>query len=365
MAALSKYSTNRKDLIALWGGIVFSFLFTLLIWWAGQRFAHMPHPPAPDVMWYEWRLMEPTFWGEITAWGFYVLHQVAIWGLIFYAQTRPHKYTTGLHKVNIAALAVTAVFIILHFIQTQIWYDGLAQNFDTGASAQNSVILLLVWVLLMENSRRGLFFGKKLPIPQHIIRFARKYHGYVFAWATIYTFWFHPMEITAGHLFGFFYMFLLLLQGSLFFTRVHTNRWWTLTQEALVLLHAVMVAVSQQPSAVRQFGFGFAIILVVTQLHGLGLGKWVRGFFVALCAVSLVWVYSLAGWGNFNEALRIPIAEYLLVDGILALIFAVGQWLWQRASSWFFNKKQICVEIRFVMRRWPIRHLVSSRCSQV
>jgi len=45
--------------------------------------------------------------------------------------------------------------------------------------SQGSVIVLLVWVLLMENSRRGLFFGKKAPIGQEINRAARKYHGYL------------------------------------------------------------------------------------------------------------------------------------------------------------------------------------------
>jgi len=125
------------------------------------------------------------------------------------------------------ALAASAFFILLHFVQTHIWYDGLAQDVSI-FSSQGSVIVLLVWVLLMENNRRGMFFGKKLPIKQEIIRFARKYHGYFFAWATIYTFWYHPMVNTSGHLIGFLYMFLLMLQGSLFFTRIHTNRWWTL-----------------------------------------------------------------------------------------------------------------------------------------
>ncbi|MEM7113056.1 MAG: hypothetical protein AAF614_11530 [Chloroflexota bacterium] len=320
---------TRLDVAVVWGGVAFSFFFTFLMWVAGQRFADIPHPPEPSEIWYEWKLVEPTFWGGVTAWGFYILHQLIIWYLIYYAQTRVKKYTTGLHKVNIAALAVTAFFIVLHFVQTQIWYDGLAQHFDTGTSAQYSVILLLVWVLLMENSRRGLFFGKKLPFPKHVNRFARKYHGYVFAWATIYTFWFHPMEITGGHLFGFFYMFLLLLQGSLFFTRVHTNRWWMFVQEALVLLHAVMVAVTQSPAAVRMFGFGFALILVVTQLYGLGLGKWVKGAVTAVFVVSVIWVYSQAGWGNVNEVFRIPVIEYLMVV-VLGLIFFAGQWIYQR-----------------------------------
>ena len=45
------------------------------------------------------------------------------------------------------------------------------------------------------------------------------------------------MEATSGHLIGFLYMFLLMLQGSLLFTRAHVNRWWTLVLEVAVLAH--------------------------------------------------------------------------------------------------------------------------------
>jgi hypothetical protein len=65
--------------------------------------------------------------------------------------------------VNIVALLMNAFFIALHFLQTHIWYDGLAQDVSVWSS-QVSVIIMLVWILLMENSRRGLFFGKKAPI---------------------------------------------------------------------------------------------------------------------------------------------------------------------------------------------------------
>src|SRR5262249_39192269 len=154
------------------------------------------------------------------------------------------------------ALGVNALFIILHFIQTHIWYDALAQNVSV-FSSQGSVIVLLVWVLLMENNRRGLFFGQKMPISQCILQFARKYHGYYFSWAIIYTFWYHPMENTAGHLIGFFYMFLLLLQSSLFFTGVHINKYWTFTQEILVLAHGTMVAIVNGNNLWPMFFFGF------------------------------------------------------------------------------------------------------------
>jgi len=51
-----------------------------------------------------------------------------IWGLIWYAQRSNLRYTTGLHKVNLWTLAASAFFILLHFVQTHIWYDGLAQD---------------------------------------------------------------------------------------------------------------------------------------------------------------------------------------------------------------------------------------------
>ena len=223
------------------------------------------------------------------------------------------------------ALAASAFFILLHFVQTHIWYDGLAQDVSI-FSSQGSVIVLLVWVLLMENNRRGMFFGKKLPIKQEIIRFARKYHGYFFAWATIYTFWYHPMVNTSGHLIGFLYMFLLMLQGSLFFTRIHTNRWWTLLMEFTVLIHGTLVAVMQGNGIWPMFLFGFAGIFVITQMHGLGLRLWQKWLILAAYIGSVLAVYSQRGWAQINEIVRIPVIDYVAVV-ILALLFGGGLWV--------------------------------------
>ncbi len=312
------------------GGVLFSLLFTGVIWWAGQRLAAVPHLPDQGASWYYWRLIEPTFWSRATAWGFYLLHQLAAWGLIYYAQTRVKRYTAGLHPVNVAALGVNAFFILLHFVQTHLWYDGLAQDVSIFTS-QGSVIVLLVWVLLMENSRRGLFFGKKAPIGQEIIRAARKYHGYVFAWAAIYTFWYHPMENTSGHLIGFFYMFLLLLQGSLFFTRLHVNRWWTFAQEFTVLVHGTLVALMQAGTTGfwPMFFFGFLGIFIVTQMHGLGLSRRVRWALLAAFAGGTAAVYAWRGWENLNEIIRIPIIEYAAVFVLAGLIWLV-MWIARR-----------------------------------
>ncbi len=315
---------------ALWAGIAFSLLFTALIWWAGQRLASVPHLPDTGASWYYWKLPEPTLWGRLTAWGFYALHQIALWALIYIAQTRRKQYSAGLHRINVIALAVNALFILLHFVQTHVWYDGLAQDVSIWSS-QGSVILMLVMILIMENPRRGMFFTKKAPLPQRAVRFVRKYHGYVFAWATVYTFWYHPMEPTSGHLIGFLYMFLLLLQGSLFFTRIHVNRWWMLVQEATVLVHGTLVAVMQGNNLWPMFAFGFGGILVITQMHGLRLSRLLRWVILALYVAAALLVYRGRGWIQLNEIVRIPLIEYVAVFALAGLIGG-GLWLYDRLT---------------------------------
>ncbi len=217
MASIAKeqdVSTKITSTQALWGGILFSFLFTLLIWVIRPWLPQVEFLPDAGASWYYWQLPTPTIATRASVWIFYLGHQFAIWYLIYYAQKNKIRYTNGLHKVNIWALAVNAFFIVLHLVQTAVWYDGLAQ--DTSVfSSQGSVIALLVAVLLMENQRRGLFFGKKIGMGRRVVTendasylekakagagnwgrsvmkdsayIARKYHGYLFAWAITYTF---------------------------------------------------------------------------------------------------------------------------------------------------------------------------------
>jgi hypothetical protein len=320
----------RNDQTALLGGIIFSILFTGMIWWAGARLASVPHLPDQGASWYFWKLPIPTVWGRITAWGLYALHQIAIWRLIFLAQQRIRKYSTRLHRLNYIALGVNATFILLHFAQTHFWYDGLAQDVSIWSS-QASVILLLVMVLLMENKRRGLIFGQKMPLGKEAIAFVRKYHGYFFAWGIVYTFWYHPMEPTSGHLLGFFYMFLLMLQGSLFFTRIHVNRWWTLVQEVLVAVHGTLVAVMNANNMWPMFFFGFGGIFVITQMHGLKLHRTLRGTILVLYIASALTVYGGRDLGMLHQITWIPIIEYLAVF-LIAGIIGGALWLTRRVA---------------------------------
>jgi len=321
----------RKDVLAIWLGIAFSLVFTLVIWLISARLEAFPKLPDQGAAWYYWKLAEPTTASRLSAWGMYLAHQFAIWGLIWYAQTRVKKYTAGLHRVNVIALGVNALFIVLHLLQTHVWYDGIAQDVSI-FSSQGSVIVMLIWILLMENNRRGVIVGKRLPIGKRVIHFARKYHGYYFAWAIIYTFWYHPMEATPGHLLGFFYTFLLLVQASLFLTRIHVNKWWMFVQEVVVLAHGTIVAIVQGNGIWPMFFFGFAGIFVITQMHGLGLKNWMKWAIFAVYAGLALYIYSGRGFNRAWELTAIPLIDYLGVV-VMALVFRIGVRVYDFARS--------------------------------
>ena len=280
--------------------------------------------PDQGAAWYFWKRSDPIFASQAIAWCGYLVHQFFIWGVIIWAKKNREalKDRTKLHFINWVALAGTAAFGVLHFFQTAIWYDGLAQNVSV-FSSQASVILLLVVVLMIEAPRRGLFFGTGRKNFIGVKPFLIKYHGYYFSWAVVYTFWFHPMETTWGHLFGFFYTFLLMIQAGFIFTRVHTNRWWTLTLEVLVLFHGVVVALLAGQEFWTMFLFGFLAMFIVTQMHGLGLSRLLRWLFGGLFLIALIVIYSERGWGQAHEILRIPVIDYILVFVLTTLILII------------------------------------------
>ncbi|MEU4427789.1 hypothetical protein AB0F81_44805 [Actinoplanes sp. NPDC024001] len=314
-------ATGLRSERALVWGVPAVALLTGLVWWLGQGL-DVTLRPDQGASWYYWKLPDPTVWTRLSAWFGYAAHQIVSWGLIWWAQTHARRWTPGLKRINVVALAANLGFVGLHALQTRVFYDGLAQDVSI-FSSQGSVVLLLVVVLLMENRRRGLVAGKRAPIPAAVGDFARRYHGYLFSWAVIYTFWYHPMEGTSGHLIGFFYIFLLLLQSSLMFTTAHTNRWWTVSLELLVAVHGTLVAVmnSGPDGAWPKFLFGFLAVFVITQMHGLGLSVGTRWLLFAGYLAALVAVYSGRGLATIHEVLRVPMAEYLVLAVLVLLLW--------------------------------------------
>ena len=130
---------------------------------------------------------------------------------------------------------------------------------------------------------------------------------------------------TMGDLIGFFYMFMLMVQGSLFFTRAHLNRYWTVSLELMVAAHGTLVAVQQGNGIWPMFFFGFVGIFVITQMHGLRWPAWLRWATLAAYLAFMAWVYAGRGLANLNEVIRIPLIEYLLVFILVGLVLLIAK----------------------------------------
>jgi hypothetical protein len=290
--------------------------------------------PRAFIFDYPWKLPDPTWFSRALVWTLYGCHQIGIWYLIHKAQSQQLSYARGLHSVNVQALLLNAVFVLLHIGQTRWTYDGLAQDVPE-ITALASVALMLFVIIIMENDRRGMFFGKRVPLPEQLGPMLRRYHGYYFAWAITYTFWYHPMATTPGHLMGFFYMLMLFVQGSLFMTRAHVNRWWTVTLEFFMVIHGATVAwLSLNGMAGphwSQFLFAGLAIFIITQMPGLTLKRWQR-WAIVMATFATASVYYAMNLERLWELPRVLGQRYGMILALAMLIwFAIWPFLrWKK-----------------------------------
>lgn len=320
----------------MWWGLSFCAFFMVVVMLFGVVSDGSTFPLDKGDMWYYWQLKAPDFWTRMSAWVPYSLQQIGMWYLIAKGQQKRPKYIFGLHSFNVWAIALNGFFMLVHVFQTRYFYDALAQDVHESSSMM-SVILMLLLILLMENNRRGLVFGYKVKPLLSIGEIVKRYHGYYFSWAIIYTFWYHPVELTSGHIAGFAYMSLLLLQSSLFFTKFHVNRWWTVTLETLFVVHGALVAYfimqqSQGLNAAGMFLFGGMATFMVCQIHGLNLSLRGKLMIAVPMIMSIIAFYSFFPEGLANVA-RTPAIMFAgtfvmaLVVWVLMKSASVVNWL--------------------------------------
>jgi hypothetical protein len=306
--------------------IATAFALTIVIWLTAGSLASRFDVVNEKYFsfYYPWQTRNPTTMAYITVWVGYALHNISAWVVIYMAKKEKPKYQTDFRWFNWAMLAVNGIFYILHWIQTQLWYDGLAIAVPE-VTSQGSVVLMLVVILILETPRRGLAFGKKVKFHKRFMQVVREYHGYLFSWGIIYTFWYHPMENTFGHLAGFFYIFLLLAQSVLLFNRAHLNKYWTFLLEAFVLIHGTLIAITQGTGIWPMFAFGFGAMIVLTQMYGIGLSTWVRRALAVSFVLGVSLFYTLSGnLAGLNEVIRIPFIDYILIALMYALFLGIN-----------------------------------------
>ena len=330
--------------------ILFSVLFTFLIWYLARNLKPFVDTLLPDrgATWYFWKLPVRDSTTMLFVWVFYLAHQIIVWGLIYWANRnlsgKPPSHT--LTSYNVLMFAVNTVFMGVHLIQTQLFFDGLAQDVPIWTS-QGSVILMLVFVLIIENRRRGLVLGRNIDVPltSQVNGFFRRIHMVVVSWALVYTFWFHPMAGDPQLVSGFLYMFLLFTQMSMAWTEIHLKPSWIILLESYVGLHALIVAVYntiQHGSADMwpMFFTGFTFMFVVTYQYGLNISRKANYLISFLYIFFLVWLYTPipVGLGRGLEYLArleflwIPIILYLLALTFGLAVYA-GIKLLGRTSS--------------------------------
>ncbi len=266
---------------------------------------------------YRWIAAQPHPAQRWLAWSGYLLHQLAVWGCIYTAQRQRLSYTADMRPINWLALAANAGGVALHYLQSHYTYDGLARDVPEG-SALGSVAFILMLTLALESPRRGLFFGnRRIMPPAELVRFARRFHGYIFSWAATYNFWYHPIDPKPLHYTGLFHTLLLFVQSALIYTKAHRDPRWTLALEMMVLPHAVISTLYKRSGLGAMFTFSLLAMFVINQMHGLRLparARWTIGS--AYAATALAYYGARREWHRLPDVLRIPILEY----GVLGLL---------------------------------------------
>ena len=311
---------------ALVGTLIAAAAFSLLIARLDPLLEAVPKLPDRGPSWYYWQ-SDPalrTAWTRATPWIGYALHQAALWVVVvLMMKEKPHP--GRLSRLNLAALGVNTLFILLHILQTHLWYDGIAQDVPVWSS-QFSVIIMLVIMLYQAAPARGLILGRKIAWNREALGLSRRWHGLYISWALVYTFWFHPTEGDFGILMGFLYMFLLLAQASLANTELHLSLPWIALLELLVGLHGPAIAIQKAlsgnegdvagPGIWIMFASGFLFMFAFTGQYSFKLPRWARAAIVAAYAGMAIGLYAWRGFDRIYEALFIPVALY---GGALAL----------------------------------------------
>lgn len=333
----SKVPITKTPIFKVWIGlIIFTVIETILIFLLEPQLRQNFPPLDADTgaADYYWTLNARDAMTMIIAWTFYGAHQASVWLVIFWAKNNYEGKAldqTKLLKYASAMAIIMVGFTILHLIQTQIWYDGLAQDVPIWTS-QGSVIVMLSLLLVMQNPKRGIIFGKeekKLMRPE-VARVFMRSHPYIFGWALVYTFWFHPMDSSPALLTGFFFMGLLFIQITVAYTRLHLNKWWLLLVESFVAIHGTIVAVAQwldfgaDPPMWPMFMLGFVAMVVFTYIFGLGLPKWACWLIIGLYGVLIMFIYLPAPIGFGRDLAYLLRLEFLWIPIILYLLAFVA-----------------------------------------
>jgi hypothetical protein len=116
---------------------------------------------------------------QYSAWFFYIPHQLLQFYIIYNAR-KHSKWSPSLNVYAKQMFLLNFVFVVLHFIQSHLWYDGLAGSFPEISTLFAGVSSLLApFIFQMKN--RGVAFHWKTDNPSllEFFQLFKEYHGYL------------------------------------------------------------------------------------------------------------------------------------------------------------------------------------------
>ena len=216
-----------------------------------------------------------------------------MWSILWMAAKEKPKYSNKWRWFNWRMLQLNVFCLVLKWIQTRTSYNGLSQHLPLGWGI-GTVSLMLIVVFMLYIPTRGIVCGypRKSKTCNDMGRVVRKYHAYYIAFAITNDLWYHPFETSPGHLTGILNDFLILWQSCVIYHHSHRDKFWTIALELMVLPHSALIAIRRGTASAAGFSFGFYILLMVTQMHGLNLNFLKKSALVAIFAVSVGCVYG-------------------------------------------------------------------------
>ncbi|KAI6656079.1 hypothetical protein LOD99_11334 [Oopsacas minuta] len=351
-------------------GVIFSLCVVLLTKFIGPnlRKNFTPLPVWRGVLWYRWKSLPSQqalnfspFTGikfpyslnvrAKSAWLGFILHFIFMtfmitWAKIRYSTHHTHNcpvptapswcdYTNKLEIIHYVFLIGTAIFVILHLLQTHYSYDGIAQDAAEMVPIIGTVLSLVV-LALMQQTERGLVFGYGLDTETFIAltNIARRFHPFIVGWDIVFTFWYHPMEGGVHHIPGLLPLLCIFIQGCLLFTTVHLNPIWRVALELLGFPHAIYIEYSHpERGRWKMFLTGVLLTPIVVHFHMFNM-SFILTTSLLVCYVTLVVVlYRDMPWYRWTEPLHFPCIIFLLiflVYGIMYIPYSVtnvlGMW---------------------------------------
>ncbi|KAL0481218.1 7 TM domain-containing transmembrane protein, partial [Acrasis kona] len=145
------------------------------------------------------------------------------------------------------------------------------------------------------------------------------------------------MESTLGHALGFFHTSIIMLQGSLVYTRSHLNKFWIVFLEFFVTIHSAVIAYQTANYTIKllpMFLFGFLFMFSFNQVYDLPF-NWRRSKFLKYSPIVIFWLVAVPTFYYLKDSegksmfkkirmvFNIPVAEglfALITMGVLKLV---------------------------------------------